>query len=215
MAPLWLAMAPPHLWFELGPLCLLVIQCVVGLIAPDVCWPPRPGQLGRLPGGTLSALQERHRHPALQQLIGRWRIEERHNMNEFLEGLGFNGFMRAMLVRASQDQVITHGGARGEMLRILTTDLRGTSELELPLAGRGKEGLPVLAHDGDDGADVFRSVKVDDSAVEVAERFPGDTQPLSVCRRTLLPDGRMCIDIRKRASGKAGWLEMRTIFSRY
>ena len=52
--------------------------------------------------------------------------------------------------------------------------------------------------DGDGGRTVYRRAQVDRHAVTVTERFPGDEEPVSICRRTLNPDGRMVIEIKKR-----------------
>jgi len=128
---------------------------------------------------------------------------------EFLEGLGFNGIVRALLSKAGQEQVISYS-EEGDKMRVITSDLRGTSELELPLSGK-----VVLAHDGDGGADVCRSATIDKAtkALVITEQAPGDKQPNSICRRTLQPDGRMCIDIHKRApSGRI--FQMKAIFVR-
>ena len=92
----------------------------------------------------------------------------------------------------------------------MTQDLRGTSLLELPLSGKS-----VAADDGDNGARVCRSafVKGSPPAVVVTESFPGESEPFSVCRRTIQADGRMCIDVTKRtASGKS--VAMRAIAAR-
>lgn len=64
----------------------------------------------------------------------------------------------------------------------------------------------VTADDGDGGARVCRSACVENRsppAVVVTERFPGEREPFSVCRRTLQPDGRMCIDVMKRTRALA------------
>ena len=61
-------------------------------------------------------------HPAVGGLLGRWKIQERHNMDEFLEVLGFGGFTRALLTKAGQEQEILHG--EQGTLRIVTNDLR-------------------------------------------------------------------------------------------
>ena len=80
-------------------------------------------------------------------------------------------------------------------LRIVTSDLRGKSELELPLSGRG-----VTANDGDNGARVSRHARVvDDHTVEMTEKYPGDRKPFSVCRRILGSDGQsMRLEVKKR-----------------
>ena len=78
----------------------------------------------------------------------------------------------------------------------MTSDLRGKSELELPLSGRS-----VLAHDGDGGMEVSRSARpLNDRTVEITERYPRESRPYSVCTRTLTPDGKMLTEVRKRTS---------------
>ena len=52
--------------------------------------------------------------------------------------------------------------------------------------------------DGDGGRTVYRWAQVERPAVTGTERFPGDEEPVSICRRTLNPDGRMVIEIKKR-----------------
>ena len=112
-------------------------------------------------------------------------------MDKFLEELRFPAWKRALAARAGQQYVLqlNGGSAAGDLdnatLRIVTSDLRGKSELELPLSGRG-----VLAKDGDGGVEVTRSARpLDDHTVEITERFPRDRDPYSVCTRTLTPDG--------------------------
>ena len=118
---------------------------------------------------------------AVQQLVGRWYIQERHNMDgaplrrpallcehasrhllalgparprcpvtrpdvvarsrvprraEFLQGLGFSSFQRSLLSKAGQETKISESSG-GESIAIATSDLRGTSTLELPLSGDG------------------------------------------------------------------------------
>ena len=78
--PAFLLMAgTPQLWLETIPLMLLIAQCVAGLLSPSLCWDSRP---------RYSGLGFRSGHPGLQALLGRWRLEERHSMDEFLESLG-------------------------------------------------------------------------------------------------------------------------------
>jgi hypothetical protein len=111
--------------------------------------------------------------------------------------LGFASWQRALIARAGQSTILEHGiDKNGDTLRIVTQDLRGTSQLELPLSGSD-----VAANDGDGGARVHRAVAIERGAkpsVVVTERFPHEREPYSICRRTLQPDGRMCIEVQKR-----------------
>ena len=103
--------------------------------------------------------------------------------------LGFSSWQRAIISHAGQSYTLEHGsGDQGDTLKIVTHDLRGTSELELPLSGKA-----VAANDGDNGARVHRSafIKGSPPAVIVTERFPDQSEPYSICKRTLQPDGRM------------------------
>jgi len=193
---------------ETIPLSLLVVQCIVGLLAPDVCWPPQTAA-AKVVGLINNARPGLRRPPpAVQRLIGRWRIDERHNMEVFLEELGYNSFMRSLLVRASQDQEIQQSGDRGDNVRFITSDLRGTTELELPLCGN-----EVVARDGDGGMQVCRSAAVKGQKLVVTERIPGRDGWLSICTRSLCADGRMAIDVQKRTS-KGGTVAMRTLYAR-
>ena len=79
--------------------------------------------------------------------------------------------------------------------RIVGLIAGGTTELELPL-----DGQDVSANDGDGGQKVCRSAKVNRDSVVITERFPNERQPYSECRRTLQPDGRMRIDVKKRTA---------------
>lgn len=119
-----------------------------------------------------------------------------------LAALGFASWQRALIARAGQSTTLEHGvDEHGDTLRIVTQDLRGTSQLELPLSGGD-----VSANDGDGGARVCRSATIERGAkpsVVVTERFPHEREPYSICRRTLQADGRMCIDVTKR-TGKSG-----------
>lgn len=127
--------------------------------------------------------------------------------------LGFASWQRALISRAGQTHVLEHDKDKkeGDTLRILTQDLRGTSELTLPLSG-----TDVAANDGDGGARVCRSASIERGskpALVVTERFPNEREPFSVCRRTLQPDGRMRIDVTKRTAGGKS-VAMRAIASR-
>ena len=97
---------------------------------------------------------------------------------------------RAAVLKAGQVQVIQR---RGEYLHIVTRDIRGTSELVLPLDGR------LVTGEGDEEAAVGRRAYVErGSDIVITETAVGDGTPLSVCRRSLQDDGRMCVDVRKR-----------------
>ena len=98
----------------------------------------------------------------------------------FTAGLGFSSWQRAIISHAGQSYTLEHGhGEQGDTLRIMTQDLRGTSELELPLSGRA-----VFANDGDNGARVCRSAVVKGSppCMVVTESAPR-TQKIPVCTR--------------------------------
>ena len=108
-------------------------------------------------------------------------------MDKFLEELSFPKWKRALAARAGQQYVLQlkGGSANGSLddatIQIVTSDIRGKSSLELPLSGRG-----VVAHDGDNGAEVERSARpLDDRTVEITESYRGESRPYSVCKRTL------------------------------
>mmetsp|Transcript_48550 Transcript_48550/g.96791 ORF Transcript_48550/g.96791 Transcript_48550/m.96791 type:complete len:215 (-) Transcript_48550:580-1224(-) len=180
--------------FEVLPVCLLTLQSIVALSSGgDVdAWSAQP--LFRRVGSGSRSLG-RAASGKLADFIGRWSIEERTGMDEFLEALGFASWQRALISRAGQSTTLeqTRNDKGDDALRIITADLRGTSELELPLSG-----ARVEANDGDGGARVARSARLDRSAVIVEEHFPGESEPLSVTRRTVEPDGRMRILVTKR-----------------
>ena len=165
----------------------------------------------------------------IQSMLGRWSIQERHNIDEFMEGvdtcarvfvwrthahaigvryhtaclglpttisllhtvlpshptalipqrslsrrlhvhacarppsllrgrsLGFASWQRALIARAGQSTTLEHGVDKdGDTLRIVTQDLRGTSQLELPLSGSD-----VAADDGDNGARAHRAATIE------------------------------------------------------
>jgi len=137
----------------------------------------------------------------LASLLGAWKVQEWQGMDKFLEELAFPRWQRALAARAGQQYLLQlkGGSVDGDSLdnatlRIVTSDMRGKSELELPLSGRG-----VVSRDGDGGAAVERVVRpVDDRTVEITERFPHDRDPYSVCTRTLTSDGRMLLTVKKR-----------------
>lgn len=113
-------------------------------------------------------------------------------MDEFLQGLGFGSLQRALIAKAGQETEIVET-AGGEGIKIVTTDLRGSTELELPVDGPG-----VVAHDGDGGATVCRSATLEKGDLIVTETLNGERKPLSVCKRKLSSDGRMIVDVVKR-----------------
>ena len=174
-----------HWVFEVLPLCLLAFQSLAAVTAHGNVdgWSRNAARgvknLGKAATGHLA------------NFIGSWSIQERTNMEEFLEQLGFSSWQRALITRAGQQT--TFETTRDDELRIVTSDLRGTTHLDLPLDGAERE-----ADDGDGGKRVCRSAKLERHAVVVTERFPGESSPVSVCRRELQPDGRMQIIVKKR-----------------
>ena len=146
--------------------------------------PSIDGGLEKVPGANKSL------PGALKDMVGTWKLQEKINVDQFMAGLGINRAKRAALRLAGQEYELL---ADASALTIVTKDLRGHSALKLPLGGRG-----VVAHDGDDGATVRRAVSVLRDAVVITETLVGESQPLSICRRTLQRDGRMRIDISKR-----------------
>ena len=128
-----------------------------------------------------------HTKGKLGALLGAWRVQEWQGMDKFLEELSFPKWKRALAARAGQQYVLQlkGGSANGSLddatIQIVTSDIRGKSSLELPLSGRG-----VVAHDGDNGAEVERSARpLDDRTVEITESYRGESRPYSVCKRTL------------------------------
>lgn len=188
--------------FEVLPLYLLAAQALVAMASHgDVDGRARMSYRGAYLGTASPG--------KLGELLGKWTIQERHNVDEFMGQLGFAPWQRALIARAKQSYRIEQSGSAGENLRVVTHDLRGTSELELPLSGRG-----VTARDGDGGAEVSRSARTDHSGVVIEERYAGEREPFSVCRRTLQKDGRMCIDVKKRTARGKPWASMRAIATR-
>jgi len=113
-------------------------------------------------------------------------------MDEFLRRLGFGSLQRALISKAGQETEILEVEG-GEIVKIVTTDLRGSSQLELPI-GRGG----VVAHDGDGGATVCRAATMERGDLVVTETLDGEILPLSVCKRKVTPDGRMIMEVTKR-----------------
>lgn len=185
--------------FEVLPVWLLTMQSVVALSnSGDV--DGRSNQpLFAGPRSVARGIRNKltGQNSKVNEFLGRWSIQERHNIDEFLEALGFSSWQRAIISHAGQSYTLEHGhGEHGDTLRIVTQDLRGTSELELPLSGKS-----VSANDGDDGARVCRAATVKGNCVVVTESFPGEREPFSVCKRTIQQDGRMCIDVTKKTPG--------------
>jgi len=176
---------------EIVPLGLLGLQCIWAMTEP---WLPQPNVGNATISGPGGLLGTHGRRSAINQLVGKWAIHERHNMDEFLRALGFGSLQRALITKAGQDTEIIESNG-GEAIKIVTTDLRGSTEIELPLGGKG-----VVAHDGDGGATVCRSATVErGDALIVTETLDGERQPLSVCKRTLSADGqKMIVDVTKR-----------------
>jgi hypothetical protein len=172
--------------FEVLPIWLICLQCLAALSC----------------GGDVDGWSRSLRIAApsgLAAFMGRWTLQEHKNMDGFLDALGFPSWQRALICRAGQQYTLeTTRSKRGDALRIVTSDLRGRNELELPLNGEG-----VVADDGDDGARVCRAAKMDRRSLLVTESFPGDPRPFSECRRTMEADGRMRIDLRKRTRSGA------------
>lgn len=193
--------------FEVLPVALLLVQSAVAVSHHgdvDAKFWRGPAGLGVRAGGKLSSL------------LGAWRVQEWQGMDKFLEDLHFPRWQRALAKRAGQSYELELRGGSSDgaslddaTLRIVTSDLRGKSELELPLSGRS-----VLARDGDGGAEVSRSARpLDDHTVEITERYPKEGRPFSVCTRTLTDDGRMLLEVRKRTpAGRMA--SMRAIASR-
>jgi hypothetical protein len=200
------------LLFEVLPVWLLAAQSLVAVSSRgDVDGRSNTPLFSRPIGALRKGMGLRGANDKITHFLGRWTIQERHNIDEFLEALGFNSWQRAVISHAGQSYTLEPGrDGGGDTLRIITQDLRGTSELELPLSGKS-----VSADDGDNGARVCRSAYVKGSppAVVITERFPDEREPYSVCRRTIQPDGRMCIDVTKRTAGGRS-VAMRAIASR-
>ena len=70
-----------------------------------------------------------------------------------MQGLGFGSFTASLIAKAGQEQELREVGG---LLAIVTTDVRGTSELELPV-----DGPAVSARDGDGGAEVWRKASLE------------------------------------------------------
>ena len=89
--------------------------------------------------GGAGGLGDEHRGK-LASLLGAWKVQEWQGMDKFLEDLRFPAWKRALAARAGQQYVLQlKGGGTGDSLdnatlRIVTSDLRGRSELELPLS---------------------------------------------------------------------------------
>jgi hypothetical protein len=199
------------LMFEVLPVWLLAIQAMAAATAGGDVDARSSTPLFARPIAQIRKTLNKGRDHKLADFIGRWSIQERHNIDEFLEALGFSSWQRAIISHAGQSYTLEHGhGDHGDTLRIVTQDLRGTSLLELPLNGK-----TVAADDGDNGARVLRSafIKGSPPAVVVHESFPGESEPYSICRRTIAPDGRMCIDVTKKTPG-GKMIGMRAIAAR-
>jgi len=150
----------------------------------------------------------------LSKLLGAWKLEKFENLDQFLSELRFPAWKRALAARAGQQYVLNLKGGHSDKiddatLQIVTSDVRGTSTLELPLSGQ-----PVKARDGDGGAEVSRSARpLDDKTVEITETLTQESKPYSVCTRTLTDDGKMILEVKKRTPN-GRWALMRAIASR-
>lgn len=200
------------LLLEVLPVWLLTMQSLVALSSQgDVDGRSSTPLFSRPVDALRTKLSSmRGQNSKLTDFLGRWTIQERHNIDEFLEGvrhtgvsplfpwrglavarrilqaaglpsecllsdqfstrvcraaLGFSSWQRAIISHAGQSYTLEQGP--GDTLRIVTQDLRGTSQLELPLSGKA-----VAADDGDNGARVWRSAYIKGSppAVVVTER---------------------------------------------
>jgi len=140
----------------------------------------------------------------VEDLSGSWSLEERHNMDAFLRSMGFNAVQRAAVMTAGQVQVLTCDGRK---LRIVSRDVRGTSELVLPIGGPA-----VQSADGDGDQPIVRRAFAEGDDLVITETAVGERQPLSECRRRLRDDGRMCVDVRKRTPN-GDIASMRIVFS--
>ena len=142
----------------------------------------------------------------VEDLSGQWKLEEREGMEVFLQSMGFNALQRATAARAGQVQVIQK---RGHNLHITTCDIRGTFELVLPLGGPA-----VLDTAADSKAPISRTAFVDGGDIVITESVAGERQPFTVCRRSLTDDGKMCVDVQRRACDSSEYVSMRVIFTR-
>lgn len=129
------------------------------------------------------------RHGKVEDLSGTWSLEERHDMDQFLRQLGFSSLQRIAVLKAGQVQVIRR---HDDHLHIVTRDMRGTSELVLPLNG------PAVPGEGDGGAPISRRAFAEGNDLIITESVANEQEPLSVCRRSLREDGKMCVDVKKR-----------------
>ena len=205
-----LAQGSADLWLVDVPLSLLVLQFVIAFLKPSVIvWPGESAWPRSRLGASrfTTSAHEAHGCPrALRQMLGRWKLVERNGMEEFMEALGYHPILRAGAVRSGQEQVLAHDT---DWLRVITSDMRGRSQIDLPLHGPG-----ALAHDGDGGIAVCRAAYVEGNSVVVTEKIPGEKDNLSICRRFLQPDGRMCIEVQKRIPGSDQLARMSTIYRR-
>ena len=205
---------PPLGSIRLLPVQTFEAQEILAMAAARVQLLEKP-LLQRLRGFD-SWVQSRNAWRRVQSLMGEtedfsgsWRMEERHDMERFLERLGFNPLQRAAVLRAGQVQVIAKKAGR---LHIVTRDIRGSSELVLPLDGG------AVAGEGDNKRPVRYRAFREGGALVVKETAAGTggaegEVELSICRRTLSADGRMCIDVRKRTP-QGDMVSMRVVFTR-
>lgn len=207
-------------------------------------------------------------------LSGTWRLEERIRMDDFLKEMGFSALQRAVVLKAGQVQVIA---MRGAELKVLTRDVRGTSELvsaSLPplaaaAAAAGRLAPPSTVHspgaelrrvvsavggaaraclcalgcpmcppralplpclcraqvlplgdpdgvvdsDGDGDVPICRAAFIEGGDLVITEREASSGDTVSICRRSLQPDGRLRVDVRKRNRRGDGFVSMRVVFT--
>lgn len=139
-------------------------------------------------------------------LSGTWRLEERIRMDDFLKDMGFSALQRAVVLKAGQVQVIA---MKGSELTVLTRDVRGTSELVLPLG----DPNGVVDSDGDGDTPICRAAFIEGGDLVITEREATSGETVSICRRSLQPDGRLRVDVRKRNRRGDGFVSMRVVFT--
>ena len=127
-------------------------------------------------------------------------------MDKFLRSMGFSSLQRLAVLKAGQVQVIRR---QDDHLHIITRDMRGTSELVLLLNG------PSVRGEGDGGKSVSRRAFADGNDLVITETVANEREPLSVCRRSLRDDGKLCVDIKKkRRTARSRPCESCTLLSR-
>ena len=80
--------------------------------------------------------------------------------------------------------------------------------------GGGEAPLGVLGVIGPTRMNYARVIPLVEYLSQViTEKMARSGETLSVCRRSIQPDGRMCVDVRKRRKGNTGFVSMRVIFT--